>query len=139
MFLLFTPKAKLCFLRGSCLPSSSWVVPDDPLRAYSVAATNVGAPPLPAKSTVRLPGLRHAYAGTVLGAERWSWSMYTSCCVGWGGDGETWVQALGAAFPTQLHTPGVIVVQVCPYMSLKYWCLYIYTEISQGELQPPKL
>lgn len=65
------------FSEATVAPAAPVMVPDDPFRAYSVAATNLGAPPLPANATICLPGLHHAYVRTVLGAERWSWSMYS--------------------------------------------------------------
>ena len=52
VFLLFSPKAKLCFLRGDGLPAAPLMAPGDPLRAYSVAAANLGASTSPANAAL---------------------------------------------------------------------------------------
>ena len=60
------PKPGTAFLEVTVSPAAPVMVPDDPLRAYSVAATNLDVSTSPANATICLPGLCHAYVDIVL-------------------------------------------------------------------------
>lgn len=59
-------KPSSAFLEVTVSPAAAVMVPDDPLRAYSVAATNLGVSTSPANATICLPGLHHTYVDTTL-------------------------------------------------------------------------
>lgn len=59
-------KPSSAFLEVTVSPAAPVVVPDDPLRAYSVAATNLGVSTSPANAPICLAGLCHTYVDTEL-------------------------------------------------------------------------